>query len=75
MATMYTAIPNSPSTTIAVGINDSQTTVELVDTSGLLPAPNLLTFGNNEDAETIRYTNIDNNTLTIERGFEGIAKN
>lgn len=74
MATMYQAKINSPSTTLAVGIDAIITSISVVDSSVLPPAPNLLTIGSGEDAETCRYTNITGNTVTVERGFQGVAK-
>lgn len=74
MTTMYEAKVNSPSTILSSSITDSQTTIELEDATVLPDAPNLLTIGDGEDAETCRYTNIDGNTVTVEREFEGDAK-
>ena len=39
---MYQAIANSPSTTLAIGINDTETHITLTDASVLPNAPNLL---------------------------------
>jgi hypothetical protein len=71
---MYNAKINSPSTKLESAINDSQTTITLLDSSVLPTAPNLLTIGDDEQAETCLYTNIVGNTVTIQRGFEGVAK-
>ena len=64
MATMYAAITNSPSTTLSSGITDSDTSIPVTDATKLPAAPNLATIGTSEDAETILYTGITDNTLT-----------
>jgi len=71
---MYPAKINSPSSTLVNAITDSQTTIELVDVSVLPDDPNLLTIGDGEDAETCLYTNITGSVVTVQRGFEGVAK-
>jgi hypothetical protein len=72
---MYEGMPNSPQTELASGIDDIQTTIPLVDSSKLPPAPNLATIGSDETAETILYTGISGNDLTgVTRGLEGDAK-
>jgi len=75
MTTMYPAKVNSPATTLGGGINDSVTTISLVDASVLPTAPNMAVIGTGEDAETILYTGISTNDLTgVTRGFQGTAK-
>ena len=73
--TMYDAIANSPSTTLTSSINAIVTQIEVVDSSVFPTAPNLLVLGyNKENPETCLYTNIVGNTITIQRGVEGVAK-
>ncbi|GMQ61210.1 hypothetical protein [Vallitalea maricola] len=75
MQDMYEAIPNSPVTTITQDITDTVTTITLADASKLPNAPNIATIGNDEQAETIKYTGKDGNNLTgVTRGFEGTAR-
>ncbi|SDC70410.1 hypothetical protein SAMN02799630_01233 [Paenibacillus sp. UNCCL117] len=72
---MYSAVVNSPQTELTAGINATQTTVPVVNASLLPPAPNLVTIGTDESAETILYTGISSNTLTgVTRAFQGQAK-
>ena len=72
---MYGAKTNSPSSELVNSINDSQSTIELVDASVLPDAPNLLTIGEGEDAETCVYDGITGNVVNIVmRGFQGGAK-
>ncbi|SDD26602.1 hypothetical protein [Paenibacillus sp. cl123] len=71
---MYSAVVNSPQTELPSGINATQTTVPVVNASLLPPAPNLVTIGTDESAETILYTGISSNTLTgVTRAFQGQA--
>lgn len=73
--TMYDAIANSPPTTLTKAILISDTTIEVEDSSVFPTAPNLLVLGyNKENPETCLYTNIVGNTITIQRGIEGVAK-
>lgn len=75
MDTMYPGKVNSPATTLDGGINDSVTTITVVDASKLASAPNLAVIGTGEDAETILYTGISSNDLTgCTREFQGAAK-
>ena len=72
---MYPAMPNSPQTELAAAIDDTQTTITVLDGSVLPDAPNLLVIGGGEDAETILYTGKSGNDLTgVTRGFQGVAK-
>ncbi|MMZ49671.1 hypothetical protein D1872_113750 [compost metagenome] len=74
MQTMYTAMINSPVTTLASGIDTTQTTITVTDGNKLPAAPNLATLGVGENAETILYTGKTGNTLTVTRGFQGTAR-
>ncbi|WP_145148471.1 tail fiber protein [Paenibacillus xylanexedens] len=75
LETMYPAAANSRQTELAAAINDTQTSFTVLDGSVLPPAPNLLTLGTDESAETILYTTKTGNEITgVTRGFEGLAK-
>lgn len=71
---MYEAFVNSPITKIVEYISHEQEFIIVEDINKLPPAPNLATIGNDEDAETILYTSINGNELTVQRGIEGVAK-
>ena len=74
---LYAPMPRSPITSLAEGIDASQTTIPLVN-AGLVPdAPNIATIGAGPDSETVRFTGKSGNTLTgATRGFDpaGSAK-
>lgn len=75
MPKMYPGKANSPSTTLTDGINDISTVIVVADASVLPAAPNLATLGSDQDAETILYAAITENTLSgVMRGFQGTAK-
>lgn len=66
---------NSPVTTLASGIDTTQTTITVIDGNKIPAAPNLATLGGGESTETILYTGKTGNTLTgVTRGFQGTAK-
>lgn len=71
---MYSAVVNSPPTELSADITASDTTINVVNAATLPSAPNLLTIGVDETAETVRYTKVSGNTLTVERAFQGVAK-
>ncbi|WP_145412531.1 phage tail protein [Paenibacillus xylanexedens] len=72
---MYAAAVNSPSTELAADTTATATSIEVLDASKLPAAPNLVTVGGDETAETIMYSGKTGNTLTgCTRGFEGTAK-
>ncbi|WP_427050366.1 tail fiber protein [Paenibacillus sp. TC-CSREp1] len=72
---MYAAMVNSPGTELAADITASATSINVLDAAKLPAAPNLVTLGGDETAETILYTGRTGNTLTgCTRGFEGTAK-
>src|SRR5690606_27922046 len=72
---MYAPMVNSPITELATAIDDTQTTIEVVDGSKLPDAPNLAMIGLGENTETILYTQKDGNVLSgVTRGFQGVAK-
>ena len=73
--TMYAGKVNSPATTLDGAINDSITTINVVDGGDLPDAPNIAVIGTGEDAETILYGAKNANELSsVTRGFEGTAK-
>ncbi|WP_339234594.1 tail fiber protein [Paenibacillus sp. FSL R5-0517] len=73
--TMYPAAVNSRQTELAQAIDDTQTSFTVLDGSVLPPAPNLLTLGTDESAETVLYTGLSENEVTgVTRGFESTAK-
>ena len=73
--TMYAGKVNSPATTLDGAINDSVTTINVVDGGDLPDAPNLAVIGTGEDAETILYETKNGNELSdVTRGFQGVAK-
>lgn len=75
MGTQYAAQALSPATALDGSLNDSATTVSVLDASKLPTAPNLATIGTGEDAEVILYTGKSDNDLTgVTRQFEGTAK-
>ncbi|WP_017687999.1 phage tail protein [Paenibacillus sp. PAMC 26794] len=75
LGSMYPAAANSRQTELAAAINDTQTSFTVLDGSVLPPAPNQLTLGTDESAETILYTGKSGNEITgVTRGFEGVAK-
>lgn len=71
---MYPAIANSPGTELSAALTAVTTTVAVTDASKLPPAPNVLTIGTDESAETVLYTGKTGNNLTgCTRGFDGTA--
>lgn len=75
MREMYPAAVNSVATELASDINATQTTITLVDASVIPEAPNLLTIGHGENAETVRYGGKSGNQITsVTRGFQGSAE-
>lgn len=75
MKTMYPAQVNSPGTELAAVIDATQDTIQVADGSVLPDAPNLLTIGTDEAAETILYTGKSGDELSgVTRGFQGAAQ-
>ncbi|MFW5434360.1 hypothetical protein [Paenibacillus apiarius] len=74
MKPMYPAIVNSPGTELAADVTATATEISVLSATRLPPAPNLLSLGSDDTAETVRYTQIDGTKLTVERGFQGVAK-
>lgn len=73
--TMYKGMPYSPSASLTSNITASATTINVSNTSVFPEAPNIATIGDDENAETIRYTGKTSTALTgCKRGVEGMAK-
>lgn len=69
---MYPGINNSPVIEIAVSVSATDTRITVTDATQLPAAPNLLTIGNDENAELVLYNGVEDNTLTgCIRGFNG----
>ena len=67
---MYPGKAYSPQTTLAVPINATATEITLTDASVLPEAPNIAVIGDEEQAETILYTEKNGNILSgITRGI------
>jgi len=71
---MYPGMVNSPETTITNNINESDTIIYVLDPARVPEPPNLMTLGTGTNAETVKVTAVNDNALTVERGFQGIAK-
>lgn len=74
LETMYPAAANSKATTTVGALNADTTTITVLDGTVLPEAPNLLVLGTDQTAETVLMTGKDGNVLTVERGFQGVAK-
>lgn len=73
--TMYPATPGSPYTTLAVGIADDDTNITLTTDPGFAAATNLACIWDDSgNFEVVKYTTLSGTTLTVERGFEGVAQ-
>lgn len=72
--TMYKGLVNSPETTITNNISESDTIIYVLDPARVPELPNLMTLGTGTNAETVLVTAINDNGLTVQRGFQGIAK-
>jgi len=75
METMYAGKVNSPATILDGAIDNTVTTINVIDGSVLPTAPNIAVIGVAEDAETILYVGKTANQLTsVTRGYQGTAK-
>jgi len=69
---MYAPAPNSPTTELSAAIDATVTTIPLQSVAAVPDAPNVITLGTTEAAETILYTGKSGNTLTgCTRGYDG----
>lgn len=72
MIPMYVGVNNSPETILNADITASATTIPLASIATLPAAPNLVTIGEGDDAEVVRYNGISGQSLiNCERGFGG----
>jgi len=71
---MYPGMVNSPETTLTNGISESDTLIYVLDPARVPTPPNLMTLGTGTNAETVKVTEINDSAITVERGFQGIAK-
>lgn len=75
MLDMFRGVINSPETTITNDINNTDTLIYVLDETRIpTDLPNLMTLGTGTNAETIKVLSIDGNAITVERGFQGVAK-
>lgn len=74
LITTYPAAVNSKATVTMGALDQATTIVEVLDATVLPEAPNLLVLGTDQTAETVLMTARENNTLTIQRAVQGIAK-
>lgn len=75
MQTMYPAKVNSPVTELVEAIDDTQTTIEILNGDALTDAPGLAVIGAGDSAETIMFLEKNGNILSdVTRGFQGVAK-
>ena len=75
MKTMYKGLVNSPETSITNNISANDTIIYVLDPTRIpSDLPNLMVLGTGTNAETVKVTAIEGNALTVERGFQGIAK-
>ena len=73
--TMYPGVANSPETTLSQPLNNTATTMYLVDGDVLGQLPTYATIGDNATAETVLVTTkAQDGGFTIQRGVEGTAK-
>jgi len=72
---MYPGAVNSPETFITNMIDASQTVITVQSLTGWPPAPFLVVLGGGfSNAETILVLEKTSNTLTVQRGYQGIAQ-
>lgn len=71
---MYKGVVNSPETTITNDINNTDTLIYVLDETRIPELPNIMVLGSGASAETIKVLSIEDNALSVERGFQGVAK-
>ena len=75
MEVMYKGQINSPQTTLSEAIDNIQTEILVEDASILPEPPNILTIGFDFPfAETVKLLSKLDNTITVERAFQGEAR-
>ena len=73
--TMYSGLVNSPETTITNNVGVSDTLIYVLDPARVpSDLPNLMTIGTGTNAETVLVESINNSAITVQRGFQGVAK-
>lgn len=77
-SSMYKGLVNSPETTLTNNVGVADILIYVLDPARV-PAslPNLMTIGTGTNAETVRVMSRDpgdDSLLTVERGFQGVAK-
>lgn len=71
---MYPAVNNSVPTLLSAPLTASATTIAVQSVQTLGAPPNLVTLGEEDNAEVVRYSAIEGNTLVgCVRGFSGTA--
>lgn len=72
ISTMYTAMPGSPETALAVDITADATSMTVADGNALPAAPNIAVIGDESNAEVVIYNAKSGNTLSgLIRGSGG----
>lgn len=72
ISTMYTAMPGSPETALAVDITADATSMTVADGNALPAAPNIAVIGDESNAEVVIYNAKSGNTLSgLIRGLGG----
>ena len=75
MLEMFKGMVNSPETTITNDINAGDTIIYVLDETKVPEElPNLMTLGTGTSAETVKVLEVNGNALTVERGFQGVAR-
>ena len=75
MLEMFKGMVNSPETTITNDINAEDTIIYVLDETKVPEElPNLMTLGTGTSAETVKVLEVNGNALTVERGFQGVAR-
>lgn len=73
---MYYGFINSIETVVINAITDTDTVIYVQDDTRIPDAPNLLVIGGNlASAETVKLLEKDGGKLTVQRAFQGTAKN
>lgn len=73
--TMYSGLVNSPETTITNNVGVSDTLIYVLDPARVpSDLPNLMTIGTGTNAETVLVESINDSAITVQRGFQGVAK-
>lgn len=77
LSPMFTGAVNSPETFITAEVSETDTIITIQSATGFpnTDEPYLVVLGGGfSNAETVRVTGASGNTLTIERGYQGIAQ-